>query len=301
MGPDMCIDDLSQNVFRARLQNGKWELHSLEAKTIFGPFESLEVLFSAYEYNRNSSRTFHEFSFLASQNGTTFIIDEEGEKISNPTEIKRIKVALAYEAYTHNEKNVSSRGIKIEHKEPDFKVTALYEQLYDILLAMDPKTNQNISLPRIDERKCACPKGSEMPLKHELSYTKQNAASVTVSRYFHGRDSWDVGYYTIQSYVNVILVNGEMKQIDLRAIFGNNDQLLYNEFVRAIKADETLDLECSTVNNMLEIIQNNYRFSDEGLVLIVQQNSKRSVNVTIPWERLAQVSATKSFAGIFMD
>lgn len=296
-----CIDAISQKVYKAKLQNGNWELHALGTETFFGPFESLELLCSSYEHNRYGSSTVNDHLFIASQKGKSILIDTEGKKISNPMEIRRIQIALAYDVYTHNKKSVSSRGIKIKHNEPDFNVTALYEQLYDTLQAMYPKPTKNLSLRIVDQRKCTCPKDNAVPLKNELSYVKSNAASVTISRYVRPNNSWDVGHYRIQSYINVILVNGQMKEVALRAIFGNNDQVLYNEFTRAITTNETLDLECSTVSNMLEIIQNNYRFSAEGLVLIVAQNSKRSVNVTIPWERLAEVPTTRSFAKIFID
>lgn len=297
----VCIDELSDGLLRARLQNGLWELHVLKEDTaVYGPFESLEFLFSEHQSNGYNHYNVIDMNFLASQDGSSFLINLKGEKITNQEEITRIQRALAFGIYKPNENEFNSSGFKIKQEIPDFKLTELYEQLYDTIASWQPKRSANTVSMNVNERTCSCRTSSNMSTNYELKFAKSNAASVATSMYLPSASSWDVGY-TTNNYMNVILVKGELKWIKLRAIFGNNDQLLYNEFKRAIKADETLDLECSTASNMLEIIGNKYHFSNEGLVLIVEQNSGRLVNIIIPWTRLAEVPTTRSFANLFLN
>lgn len=298
----VCIDELSEGLLRARLQNGLWELHVLkEDTTVYGPFESLEFLFSEYQSNGYNQFKVINMSFLANQDGASFLINLKGEKITNQEEITRIQRALAFGIYKPNENKFNSSGFKIKQDIPDFKLTDLYEQMYDTIATWEPKRTASTVSMSVNHRTCSCQAMWGMTTNYELKFAKSNAASVATSMYEPSAGSWDVGYTSTNNYINVILVKGELKWIKLRAIFGNNDQLLYSEFKRAIKADETLDLECSTVSNMLEIIGNKYHFSDEGLVLIAEQNSGRMVNITIPWKRLAEIPTTRSFANLFID
>ena len=296
-----CIDELSELIYKAKLQNGQWELSIFGEKSFVNAYESLELLANSSYSAGYASRGLENVLFLVTKNGVSFLLRGNGERITDRTEMKHILMEIAYGVNTSSDASYSAFGSKIKQSIPDFRVTALYEQLYDMLANQYPKPKNGLIVSAVDKKRCSCPVVHSIDVQIELFYATPNAVTAVVSDYVHPADPWDVGYYETRNYINAILVKGEMKQIELAAIFGHNNQLLYNEFVLAIKADETLDLECSTVSNMLELVRNNYKFSPQGLVLIVQQNSKQSVDVLIPWERLLELSTTRSFAQLFRD
>lgn len=100
------------------------------------------------------------------------------------------------------------------------------------------------------------------------------------------------------SYWNFVEQNGVVRSIELNDIFPNNATLM-DEFIQALQKREDLKLECSSVENMLEMINGNFGLTDEGVSLYLNQNHNNfygdymPIELYIPLENLEKHAESK--------
>lgn len=97
------------------------------------------------------------------------------------------------------------------------------------------------------------------------------------------------------SHLNIVEDNGKARYVSLKEIFPDED-ILMQEFIISLKERDDLQLECSSLENMLEMINGNFSLSDEGVILYLNQYnvySNSQVELLIPLENLSKLPASK--------
>lgn len=109
-------------------------------------------------------------------------------------------------------------------------------------------------------------------------------------------------YELVRQWSNFVLVNGELQQIKRVDIFGTGN-LLYDEFVKAVKKRDDLDLKCGTVSEVELVVGERFSLSKEGVLLHLNQSIRswdKKAEVLIPWANLAQRKESKEIAALFL-
>lgn len=103
--------------------------------------------------------------------------------------------------------------------------------------------------------------------------------------------SWDymgmVNY--LYEYSNFIYKNNQLKSLSLLSIFNGNQSLLESQLMKAIQKRDDLVLDCSSLNNMVNAIGQNFYLTKEGIQLILANHNYwtgQNVEVLIPFDEL---------------
>lgn len=99
-------------------------------------------------------------------------------------------------------------------------------------------------------------------------------------------------------HINIIEDKGSARYVKLKDIFPDDDVLMM-EFMEALKKRDDLKLECSSMENMLEMINGSFSFAEEGIILYLNQQNQynfygsSSVELLIPTESLSKLAGSK--------
>ncbi|MDG1331106.1 MAG: WG repeat-containing protein [Crocinitomicaceae bacterium] len=96
-------------------------------------------------------------------------------------------------------------------------------------------------------------------------------------------------------HINIIEQNGKARYLSLKDIFPDDD-ILMQEFMASLQKRDDLQLECSSLENMLAMVNGSFSLSDEGVHLYLSQYSLYSnspMELLIPVENLAKLSKSK--------
>lgn len=307
-----CLSKLKDGYYKAQQTNLSWDLVRLGHPLLVMGAEKMTVLLNEYGNDQTAESVLLEVAFKGQ---SSYLIDAEGNTTTSASEIQKRKkyIAFGYPLNANSEnfrfafnntgmlwsdyQAVSGMGNLISTELLDTPLAGL---LYDSLQMHFDQSNKTSGVILSNNGDyCQCKINIGQGLSYDLIYFNEYAASVTTSRFSQGYD-WDMGSYQLESILNVVYKNGEMQPISLIEIYEGQQDLLYEDFIATLNDSETLVLECSTVENMLERIQNRFLFTEAGLQLTLSQNSGRNVQITIPWERLMEHEETKTFAAKFL-
>ncbi len=84
-------------------------------------------------------------------------------------------------------------------------------------------------------------------------------------------------------YWNFVDRDGVIKSIELNDIFPNNATLM-DEFIEALQQRDELKLECSSVENMLEMVRGRFRLTEDGVSLYLDRSRTNIYEVYSPIE-----------------
>ena len=106
--------------------------------------------------------------------------------------------------------------------------------------------------------------------------------------------------------MNIVVENGKSRFIELSDIFPN-DSTLMEEFVISLQKRDDLKLECSSLENMLEMVGGKFKLTQYGVRLYLNQyNGNYSgvgsmVELLIPLENLSQHDESKWIVPILSE
>jgi hypothetical protein len=100
------------------------------------------------------------------------------------------------------------------------------------------------------------------------------------------------------THVNIIEDKGRARYLTLKDIFPDDD-ILMQEFIEALSLRDDLKLECSSLENMLQMIGGSFSLADDGVILYLNQYNQNayygssSVELLIPIENLGKLPGSK--------
>ncbi|MFK7785053.1 MAG: WG repeat-containing protein [Crocinitomicaceae bacterium] len=100
------------------------------------------------------------------------------------------------------------------------------------------------------------------------------------------------------THINLIEEEGKARYLTLDGIFPDEDMLM-QEFIEALKQRDDLKLECSSLENMLAMINGSFSLSEDGIVLYLNQSNQNdyygnsSVELLIPNKNLEKLEGSK--------
>ncbi|PHR31396.1 MAG: hypothetical protein COA38_08100 [Fluviicola sp.] len=152
------------------------------------------------------------------------------------------------------------------------------------------------------QRMCLCAQGNTQDRNTFISHRLISIGPlfVTVSKDYIMRNDWDhmriKQLYAPPRYKhwNFIMKDGKAVSIELDDIFPK-DKVLMREFIIALKKRDDLELECSSVETMIEMIGGKFSLSNQGVHLYLSQYNNYSnsyVELIIPTDNLAKHSGS---------
>ena len=109
-------------------------------------------------------------------------------------------------------------------------------------------------------------------------------------------------YQLVNAWSNFVEMDGRLQKIHIADIFGTGN-LLYKEFVEAVKQRDDLDLKCGTVSEVELVVGEKFSFSKDGVLLHIHQSGNSrgaTAEILIPWTNLLKHEKSKEIASLFL-
>ena len=111
----------------------------------------------------------------------------------------------------------------------------------------------------------------------------------------NGWDDMGMANY-VYEYTNFIYKNNQLESVTLLSIFNGNQSLLESQLMKAIQKRDDLVLDCSSLENMVNAIGQNFYLTHKGLWLILANHNPwtgQKVEVLIPFDELKNNTDTE--------
>lgn len=134
-----------------------------------------------------------------------------------------------------------------------------------------------------------------------VSVGDHSPSSISYGVFGYGQES-----YAPTFLLNVVIRNGKAVEVQLKDIFPS-DSVLMEEFIIALKKRDDLQLDCSSLEMMIEMIGGKFSLSESGVRLYLNQQSTNSagyhssVELLIPTENLSKHAESKWIAPILWN
>lgn len=292
-----------------------------------------------------------EFRWLVRQGKSEAIIDQDGKKISNSSQVQSFKESLFFEDTTLLKQNNQIRNFPVLDYSPslDFHRGFTAEEMRtkrralwkddQLKRAVFNKVNEYWSSAKVNcnspygvylwaiesgtdseeriQKMCNCATSRNASYGgYLISYKLRSigARFATVSQSFQNSAVYGWDHLRSQApppnpgdeYMNIVVENGKSRFIELSDIFPN-DSTLMEEFVVSLQKRDDLKLECSSLENMLEMVGGKFKLTQHGVRLYLNQyNGNYSgvgsmVELLIPLENLSQHDESKWIVPILSE
>ena len=280
------------------------ENYTLFVDTIYNHVEELYSSHRAFRPKKSGWAHPEKWWRLMNEQDTV-LISNRNERITTPAARLKKSMELAFQDTLKSDQNHCSLCFRI-YMDPEveevFQKSNLQSEVYTQALRFHRRYNVR-PRPTLNPTPCVDYPGgwyNRNERSFSLQYLCESAYTLDIMDQSPVYDmEMPAGYETRHLRLNRVWVDGEWKTLELEDITGTG-RFLENELVRAIKARDDLDLNCSSPSGLVADLHGQFEFSKEGLVVILQQEryNWNQHRIVIPWERVLRRPGTEKIVAL---